>query len=389
MKSHFAPLSLILALTCCTPALLGSDKIPPSVNRLALGATAPEFKPAVWIQGEPVTTFANDKTYLIDFWATFCSPCIDEIPHINELHNKLKDKGLIVIGVDVREKLSSLAEAFVKRKGDRMAYRVVHDTGPIAREWLDAAQIPGIPHAFIIHKNTVVWHGRAGDLDEKFLTEILEGRYSPFDKSYAPPRELFSCTGTAAEARYHRKLGADFQKLIREKKADEAALVLEKWVEATEVSEPDSLPLIREDGLFEIALLRGDKTTAAARLKAYGEAGAKIKYRVATQYRTALKMMTDPRLAGVRDYAASLVCLDRLGAGDPDAENAPEILRLRARCLAATGKTDEAVRLLVRVATHPKFAVETNAAIKALKAGKPWPIDEVNPDAPALAKEAR
>lgn len=388
MKSHLVPLSLILALTC-PPALFGADGQAVPEKRLALGSPAPEFKSAVWIQGEPVVNFAEDKTYLIDFWATFCSPCIAEIPHINELHNKLKDKGLVVIGVDVWEKPAGLAAAFVKRKGDGMAYRVVHDTGPIARDWIDAAQLKGIPQAFIVRKNTIVWHGKAGDLDEKFLTEILEGRYSPSDKSYAPPRELFDPRGTAKDARYHRKLGADFQNLIREKKADEAALLLEQWVKAIAVSERESPPLVRADGLFEIALLRGDKAAAATHLKAYGEAGAEIKFRIATQYRTALKIITDPRLAGVRDYAFALRCLERLVAGDPDAENAPEILRLRARCLAATGKTDEALRLLALVATRPKFTTEAHAAIAALKAGKPWPLDSVNPDAPAPAKEPR
>src|SRR5262245_45741257 len=38
------------------------------------------------------------KVVLIDFWATWCGPCVAAIPHIQQLHEKYKDRGLVVIG---------------------------------------------------------------------------------------------------------------------------------------------------------------------------------------------------------------------------------------------------------------------------------------------------
>ena len=44
-------------------------------------------------------TLKNDgKPLVVSFWATWCKPCIDAIPHLNKLHEKHKDDGLTVIG---------------------------------------------------------------------------------------------------------------------------------------------------------------------------------------------------------------------------------------------------------------------------------------------------
>lgn len=56
------------------------------------------------------------KVVLLDFWATYCGPCIQAIPHLIELQNKYKDKGLVVVGLNVGgEEDRPLVPAFVKR----------------------------------------------------------------------------------------------------------------------------------------------------------------------------------------------------------------------------------------------------------------------------------
>ena len=56
--------------------------------------------------GKPInlSDFVGRGNYVLaDFWASWCSPCIAEIPHVIELHEKYKDKGLKVIGITVRD----------------------------------------------------------------------------------------------------------------------------------------------------------------------------------------------------------------------------------------------------------------------------------------------
>src|SRR5438552_4228217 len=94
---------------------------------LKVGDKAPKIQNGKWVQGEPVKEFQKGKAYLVEFWATWCGPCRVSIPHLNEIHNQYKDKGLIVIGQDCFERDDSLVAPFVKKMGDKMTYRVALD----------------------------------------------------------------------------------------------------------------------------------------------------------------------------------------------------------------------------------------------------------------------
>ena len=64
---------------------------------------APPLKVAEWVKGNKVAAFEPGKTYVVEFWATWCGPCLATIPHLTELAHKYKDKGVQFIGVDVWE----------------------------------------------------------------------------------------------------------------------------------------------------------------------------------------------------------------------------------------------------------------------------------------------
>ena len=122
-----------------------------AADSLKLGDPAPKLQVAKWVQGEPVTQFETGKVYVVEFWATWCGPCKVSIPHLNELSQKFKDKGVVVIGQDCLEEDESLVAPFVKKMGTNMTYRVALDdkskveNGAMATTWLDAAGQNGIP----------------------------------------------------------------------------------------------------------------------------------------------------------------------------------------------------------------------------------------------------
>lgn len=170
-------MTVVAGLAC---ALNASAQEP----KLKIGDDAPKLRAGKWIQGEPVKELERGKTYIVEFWATWCGPCRVAIPHLNELHEKFRDQGLVVIGQDVWERDESLVEPFVKKMGDKMTYRVALDDksddpeGAMATTWMKAAGQSGIPATFVVNKQgKIVWIGHPMSLKEQVLEEIITGRY--------------------------------------------------------------------------------------------------------------------------------------------------------------------------------------------------------------------
>lgn len=131
-----------------------------------LGKAPPKMVVQKWLTPQPSLT---DKFVLIDFWATWCGPCRQSIPHLNELQAKFKDQ-LVVIG------LSDESEADVRKmKSPKMDYSVGIDT---AGTMSKAMSVRGIPHAIILDPEGIVrFEGHPTYLNEKNLAGLI-AKYS-------------------------------------------------------------------------------------------------------------------------------------------------------------------------------------------------------------------
>jgi thiol-disulfide isomerase/thioredoxin len=145
---------------------------------LKLGDPAPPLKQGQYVQGEPVETIEDGKVYVVEFWATWCGPCVDAIPHVNALQEQYADQDVIMIGQNVWEDDTSAVPAFVQRMGDDMGYRVaLDDDDQMAETWMQAAGQNGIPAAFIVDRQgKLAWIGHPMGMDEP-LAKIVEGTY--------------------------------------------------------------------------------------------------------------------------------------------------------------------------------------------------------------------
>ncbi|MGA2660668.1 MAG: TlpA disulfide reductase family protein, partial [Verrucomicrobiota bacterium] len=129
-------------MTAALALAAGAIANPARAVTLKVGDPAPKLQVAKWVQGEPVKEFERDKAYIVEFWATWCGPCRVSIPHLNEIHAKFKDKGLVVIGQDCWERDESLVAPFIEKMGDKMTYRVAlddksgSDKGKMAETWM-------------------------------------------------------------------------------------------------------------------------------------------------------------------------------------------------------------------------------------------------------------
>ena len=143
-----------------------------SAANLNVGDPAPTKMPSTFIKGSKVASFDPKKAYVVEFWATWCGPCKESIPHLTELQAKLKDE-VTVIGVHVSSGVSE-ADAFVKQMGKKMDYTVAKDTkGDVGKAWLEAAGQNGIPCAFVIVGGKVAFIGHPAGLSEKSIKDLI------------------------------------------------------------------------------------------------------------------------------------------------------------------------------------------------------------------------
>jgi len=146
---------------------------------IGIGDGAPALKISRWVKGDAIPSLDSNKTYVVEFWATWCGPCKVSIPHLTELAHDFTN--ITFIGVDVFENgdhPDALVSDFVKRMGDKMDYHVGMDTADkfMADNWMKAAGQNGIPTAFLIHQGQIFWIGHPLAL-EKPLTEITAGTF--------------------------------------------------------------------------------------------------------------------------------------------------------------------------------------------------------------------
>lgn len=83
------------------------------------------------------------KVVLVDFWASWCTPCRKSFPWLNEMQRKYGEHGLVVIGVNV-DATRSAAEEFLRDVPSQ--FQIIYDpTGTLATEY----RVPGMPSSFL------------------------------------------------------------------------------------------------------------------------------------------------------------------------------------------------------------------------------------------------
>jgi cytochrome c biogenesis protein CcmG/thiol:disulfide interchange protein DsbE len=96
--------------------------------------------------GQLAVADLKGKAVVVNFWASWCSPCRDEAPVLQKTYERYRDQGLVVLGVDVND-FRQDARRFMKRYG--LSYPVVYDgKGSTVGKW----GVRGFPETFFVDR---------------------------------------------------------------------------------------------------------------------------------------------------------------------------------------------------------------------------------------------
>ena len=125
---------------------------------LVPGSPAPAFSVDSFVRGPETKTLELGKVHVIEFWATWCGPCVASMPHLTELQKQNPD--VQFIGVAGFERGKDAADGtkrvddFVKAKGDVIGFAIAFDgDGTMAKTWMTAAKRNTIPTSFVVGKD--------------------------------------------------------------------------------------------------------------------------------------------------------------------------------------------------------------------------------------------
>ena len=308
------------------PAAAAAKPAQPPVT-LHVGDAAPALQVDKWLKGEPVKKFEPGKIYVIECWATWCGPCIAAMPHVTKMAAKYKDKGVIVIGVDVWERDMSKPEPFVKEQGDRMGYNVVMDDlsggapGAIASTWLQAAGRNGIPCSFLIDRTgRIAWIGHPMQM-ERPLSLLADDKFD-----------------IAAEAKLTEqmdKLSAEFAAAMRAGENDKALMTLD----AIATLNPT---MSSQYGATRVMLLMRKKDYAAANTLAASLANDLETDAMAAPLAATLLNAAEPDKL---DMALALKLATKAYAANKDGQGGWQYQILLAKAYAANKQYDKAIEM--------------------------------------------
>jgi len=165
--------------TNATPEVRNSDSGKKMAEQLhyfkqsKVGSLAPEFT-VDDVNGKQLSLndYKGGKYVLIDFWASWCAPCREELPYIKELYNKHSKEGFEVISITQDKDLEAWKNAIFKDKINSWRhFSIMENNDSILKDYF----VNGIPHKILIDKNGKIigkWKG-SGEKNKKELQNLL------------------------------------------------------------------------------------------------------------------------------------------------------------------------------------------------------------------------
>lgn len=159
-------LTLLSALSACKPAQqpdapseVTTEVVTAPNETEKQGLPFPVYKN--FSELEPIFQYQNDSTYVINFWATWCKPCVEELPYFEELHTKLAGQKIkiILVSLDFAKDVETKLAAFVEKR--KLQPAVIALTDGKYNDWISKVHPDwsgAIPVTYIYKKSNVLFH---------------------------------------------------------------------------------------------------------------------------------------------------------------------------------------------------------------------------------------
>lgn len=148
---HLVPLLLLL-----TTSLLQASELAPYS-----GEVLPDFS-LTDLQGEKHSLSSyRGKVVMVNFWATYCGPCIKEMPSMQRLKQKMADKPFAILAVDMAEEKHDV-QAFLTQHQIKIDFPVLlNPEGNVVEEWM----ITAVPTTFVIDPKGTIRYALFGGIE--------------------------------------------------------------------------------------------------------------------------------------------------------------------------------------------------------------------------------
>ena len=155
----------VIALIVLTSGLLITGCSAGTNNNAVVGQPAPDFQ-LESLEGEFVSLSSlKGKPMLINFWATWCPPCRDEMPYMQQIYAEWSDKGAAILAINIGESSSTVSEFMNKYD---LSLPVLLDTkGDVAGKY----NIRAIPTTYFIDKDGIIREKTIGSFQNKAQIE--------------------------------------------------------------------------------------------------------------------------------------------------------------------------------------------------------------------------
>lgn len=126
----------------------------------------------VTLEGQTVSAASTaGDVVVIEFWATWCGPCVQQVPHLKQLHARYKDRGVRLISVSLDQDADDQKQFIAEHGMDWTHANDYKQPRSLASAW----GVHSIPQAFIFGPDgSLLWEGHPGNIDRPLSQAVAD-----------------------------------------------------------------------------------------------------------------------------------------------------------------------------------------------------------------------